>query len=184
MKEVSELFKKEVEHARYDANDGLITMGAIGTGGAALSYFIGYGMPQAIGNVYSHNGIVDATMAGLTLGVAAAAFTYVVANKSVFNLVAFGQVVKEKLQENKLDFSLGISDKIKDDELASKICKILREVSEDKEKFAKFVDMIELSKDDSQKIRDLIDKGEAEIKAQNIAKGKKDYSEEFSILYS
>ena len=42
--------------------------------------------------------------------------------------------------------------------------------------------MVELSKDDTSKIKELIEEGEKAVKTQNIAKGKKDYSQEFAIL--
>ena len=173
MEQLKKVLNESIADERSKNNNDPISLGLLTGVYGAVTAFIYGGMGSMIQMAYIKDGLGAAVLSS----VAIAPMAY-----AVPACIAFGQVVKEKLQENKLDFSLGISDKIKNDELASKICKILREVSEDKEKFAKFVDMVELSKDDSQKIRELIDKGEAEIKAQNIAKGKKDYSQEFAIL--
>lgn len=182
IKEIGELFSKEVEHARFDANDDLLGLGMVGLGGTIGSAFIGYGMAEVIRDANLTEGTTGALTTAFTLSLPATMLGIVTAYKLVPGLVAFGQVVKEKLQENKLDFSLGISDKIKDDELASKACKVLREFSDDKEKFNKFAELIDLNKDDTKKIEQLIEAGNKEVEKRDIAKGKKDYSQEFAIL--
>ena len=139
-------------------------------------------MAEVIRDANLTEGTTGALTTAFTLSLPATMLGIVTAYKLVPGLVAFGQVVKEKLQENKLDFSLGISDKIKDDELASKACKVLREFSDDKEKFNKFAELIDLNKDDTKKIEQLIEAGNKEVEKRDIAKGKKDYSREFAIL--
>lgn len=182
MEQLKKVLNESIADERSKNNNDPISLGLLTGVYGAVTAFIYGGMGSMIQMAYIKDGLGAAVLSSVAIAPMAGIVGVSIGAYAVPACIAFGQVVKEKLQENKLDFSLGISDKIKNDELASKICKILREVSEDKEKFAKFVDMVELSKDDSQKIRELIDKGEAEIKAQNIAKGKKDYSQEFAIL--
>ncbi len=88
------------------------------------------------------------------------------------SLTALGQVIKEKLQEKKLDFSLGVSEKVGDDKLASKLCKILRELSTDQKTFNNFAELIDLDRNNVAQLKTLINIGNERVKENKMAEGK------------
>ena len=177
-----DVFNKEVANQRRITKDNPLALGALSTLCTSATVIAPALFITGVDYIWDIKGIGGASIVAMC-GIYPAGIVTTIAGATVASsLTALGQVIKEKLQENKLDFSLGVGDKIKNNDLTSKICKMVREVSGDKEKFAKFADMVELSKDDTSKIKELIEEGEKAVKAQDRAKGKKDYSQEFAIL--
>lgn len=182
MEQLKKVLDESIADEKSKNNNDPISLGLLtGAYGAATAFIYG-GMGLMIQTAYTKDGLGAAVLSSVAIAPVAGLVGISIGAYAVPACIAFGQTIKEKLQENKLDFSLGISDKIKDDELASKACKILREFSDDKEKFNKFAELVDLNKGDVQKIEQLIEAGNKEIKERDISKGKKDYSQEFAIL--
>ena len=182
-KEKIERFKEALDESIADqraktSNDPLSLALLTGVYGSVGTFMFGT-MGSMIQMAYNNDGLGGAVISSIGLVPVAGVVGAVIGVNMVPACIALGQTIKEKMQENKLDFSLGISDKVGDDKLASKLCRILRELSSDKEKFSKFAELVDLNKDDVNKIEQLIKDGNKEVKEKNIAEGKKDYSEKY-----
>lgn len=182
MEQLKKALNESIADERQKNNNDPISLGLLaGVYGAVTASIYG-GMGLMIQTAYTNDGLGAAVLSSVAIAPVAGIVGVSIGAYAAPVCIALGQVIKEKMQENKLDFSLGISEKIGDDVLASKICKILREFSDDKEKFNKFTELVDLNKDDVQKIEQLIEAGNKEIQKRDISKGKKDYSQEFAIL--
>jgi len=179
IKQFKEALDESVAEQRAKAGNDALSLGLMTGAYGAVGTFMFGSMASMLQLAYTNDGLGAAVASSVAITPMAGVVGAVIGVNMVPACIALGQVIKEKMQENKLDFSLGISEKIRDDTLASKICKILRELSSDKEKFAKFAELVDLNKDDVNKIEQLIKDGNKEVKEKNIAEGKKDYSEKY-----
>ena len=173
IKQFKEALDESVAEQRAKAGNDALSLGLMTGAYGAVGTFMFGSMASMLQLAYTNDGLGAAVASSVAITPMAGVVGAVIGVNMVPACIALGQVIKEKMQENKLDFALGISEKIGDDALASKICKILRELSSDKEKFAKFAELVDLNKNDVDKIEQLIKDGKKE---KNIAEGKKDYS--------
>lgn len=170
--EFSDVFNKEVANQRRMTKDNPLALGALSMLCASATVIAPTIFVTGVDYIWDLKGLGGASIVAMC-GIYPAGIVTTIAGATVASsLTALGQVIKEKLQENKLDFSLGVSEKAGDDKLASKLCKILRELSTDKEKFNNFAEMIDLNKDNVTRIETLIDAGNSIVREKKIAEGK------------
>lgn len=167
-----DVFNKEVANQRRITKDNPLALGALSTLCTSAAVITPALFITGVDYIWDLKGIGGASIVAMC-GIYPAGIVTTIAGATVASsLTALGQVIKEKLQENKLDFSLGVSEKVGDDKLASKLCKILRELSTDKKTFNNFAEMIDLTKDNVARIETLINVGNERVKENKMAEGK------------
>lgn len=167
-----DVFNKEVANQRRITKDNPFTLGALSTLCTSATVITPALFITGVDYIWDLKGIGGASIVAMC-GILPAGLVTTIAGASIASsLTALGQVIKEKLQEKKLDFSLGVSEKVGDDKLASKLCKILRELSTDQKTFNNFAELIDLDKNNVAQLKTLINIGNERVKENKMAEGK------------
>lgn len=167
-----DVFNKEVANQRRITKDNPLALGALSTLCTSATVIAPALFVTGVDYIWDLKGIGGASIVAMC-GILPAGLVTTIAGASIASsLTALGQVIKEKLQENKLDFSLGVSEKVGDDKLASKLCKILRELSTDQKTFNNFAELIDLDKNNVAQLKTLINIGNERVKENKMAEGK------------
>lgn len=167
-----DVFNKEVANQRRITKDNPLALGALSTLCTSAAVITPALFITGVDYIWDLKGIGGASIVAMC-GIYPAGIVTTIAGATVASsLTALGQVIKEKLQEKKLDFSLGVSEKVGDDKLASKLCKILRELSTDQKTFNNFAELIDLDKNNVAQLKTLINIGNERVKENKMAEGK------------
>lgn len=165
-------FNKEVANQRRMTKDNPLALGALSTLCTSAAVITPALFITGVDYIWDLKGIGGASIVAMC-GIYPAGIVTTIAGATVASsLTALGQVIKEKLQEKKLDFSLGVSEQVGDDKLASKLCKILRELSTDQKTFNNFAELIDLDKNNVAQLKTLINIGNERVKEDKMAEGK------------
>ena len=167
-----DVFNKEVANQRRITKDNPLALGTLSTLCTSATVITPALFITGVDYIWDLKGIGGASIVAMC-GILPAGLVTTIAGATVASsLTALGQVIKEKLQENKLNFSLGVSEKVGDDKLASKLCKILREFSTDQKTFNNFAELIDLDKNNVAQLKTLINIGNERVKENKMAEGK------------
>lgn len=167
-----DVFNKEVTNQRRITKDNPLALGALSILSTSATVIAPALFITGVDYIWDLKGIGGASIVAMC-GIYPAGIVTTIAGATVASsLTALGQVIKEKLQENKLDFSLGVSEKVGDDKLASKLCKILRELSTDQKTFNNFAELIDLDRNNVAQLKILINIGNERVKENKMAEGK------------
>lgn len=168
----SDVFNKEVANQRKMTKDNPLALGALSMLCTSATVIAPALFITGVDYIWDLKGIGGASIVAMC-GILPAGVVTTIAGASIASsLTALGQVIKEKLQEKKLDFSLGVSEKVGDDKLASKLCKILRELSTDQKTFNNFAELIDLDKNNVAQLKTLINIGNERVQENKMAEGK------------
>lgn len=160
---VKKHFEKMFDYIKEQYGDsvpGLLCTSALNTAITfAFGYIAGGGLDHQAANLGE-----AVVFRGLAAGAVIFNFSY-----NACAIAALGVAIKDKLTKGKIDLQTGLSEKIGDDELAQKLSKMLKNISEDKPLFKDFMEKIDLNKDDKEALIKLVKRGEDIVALKNEA---------------